>query len=99
MGLRNQITEDIQNILEDSTTGFGWDIRLTDPDQNFEDLIGFSNDISSVIDPDTGVVVSGRSATVAIHLNSIKTLSIPKGIVDSSLKPWLVKFNDIVMNI
>lgn len=98
MGLRELAEQDLGAIIEDSAYGFGWSITLTDPagltDPN---LIGFSDDISQVIDPDTGQLVSGRLASVALRISSLLTagFTLPRGIADQSSKPWVVTFNDI----
>ena len=98
MGLRDQISADIKSILEDSDTGFGWAITVTDPDGVSGDLTGFSDDIAQSIDPDTGLAVSGRTASVALHFTSLSDegLGIPVAIADSTKKPWIVEFDDIV---
>lgn len=98
MGLRDQASADIKDILEDKATGFGWDITITDPDGVVGILKGFSDDIASVIDPDTGLAVSGRLASVAVHFTSLSDvgLGLPVAIADASKKPWIVEFNDIV---
>lgn len=98
MNLRQQAENDLGFILEDNLAGFGWPITLTDPNGTSSPLTGASNDISQVIDPETGVVVSGRSASVALRVASIFEAgfnSLPIGVADSSSKPWLVQFNDI----
>ena len=98
MGLREQAESDLTFILEDKTDGFGFDITITDPLLNVAQFVGFSNDISQVIDPDTGQVVSGRSASVAIRMTSLNTAFndvLPIGIADSNIKPWVVEFLDI----
>ena len=102
MNLRDLAESDLQHILEDGVNGFGWDIVLIDPDGNssedFPDgLVGMSNDISQIIDPDTGEAVSGRSASVAIRISTIidNGMTLPVGIADTEGKPWIVKFNDI----
>lgn len=97
MGLREQISTDIKNILEDIDTGFGWAVTIIDPDGVSGDLTGYSNDIAQTIDPDTGVAVSGRTASIAVHFSSLSAvgLGLPEGVSDSSLKPWIVEFNDI----
>ncbi len=98
MGLREQIENDLEFIIEDKDSGFGWDINITDPSGTSKDLVGFSNDISQVIDPDTGEAVSGRSASVALRISTLITLGfldLPEGIADASKKPWVVKFDDI----
>lgn len=98
MGIRELAEQDLGAILEDSAYGFGWSITLTDPagltDPN---LIGFSDDISQVIDPDTGQLVSGRLASVALRISSLLTagFTLPRSVADQSSKPWVVTFNDI----
>ena len=96
-GLRDQAETDLTNILEDTTFGFGWPIRVTDPSGAFVDMEGFSNDVAEVIDPDTGLGVSGRQASVALSMSSLITagLTFPEGISDKASKPWLVIFDDI----
>ena len=97
MGLREQIEADLEFILEDSIMGFWFDIRVTDPSENADDFVGFSNDIAQAIDPDTGQLVSGRVASVALRISSLtnKGFGLPVGIADKTSKPWIVAFNDI----
>ena len=97
MSLREQISADIKSILEDTDTGFGWDITVTDPDGTTGDLKGYSNDIAQMIDPDTGLAVSGRTASVAIHFTSLSDegLGLPVAIADETKKPWIVEFEDV----
>lgn len=97
MGLRADAEEDLAVILEDDVGGFGWPITVTNPAETSAVLVGSSTDISQLIDPDTGEAVTGRSASVALRLSSLTLagLSIPEGIADTSLKPWLIQFDDI----
>ncbi len=97
MSLRTIAETDLGRILEDDTNGFGWLITVTNPAGFAKALKGFSNDISQVIDPDTGQAVSGRLASVSIRIALLTAngLAIPEGIVDATSKPWLVTFNDI----
>lgn len=98
MGLRQTAETDMRKILEDSVYGFGWSISLTNPaGTTVAGLIGFSNDISQIIDPDTGQPVSGRSATIAISIGLLteNSLALPVAISDATSKPWIVTFNDI----
>lgn len=97
MSLRATAETDLGRILEDNTRGFGYSITVTDPAAASVALVGFSNDISQIIDPDTGEAVSGRSASVAIRIALLTDagLGLPVGIADSGSKPWLVTFNDI----
>ncbi len=98
MGLREIAEMDLGVILEDETYGFGWPITVTDPSgTTVPDLIGFSDDISQVIDPDTGQAVSGRLASAVLRISSLVTagLGLPRGIADSGSKPWIIQFDDI----
>jgi len=95
-GLRELAAADLVAILEDKEFGFAVDITLTDPDGNVQNLQGFSNDITQIIDPETGQIVSGRLATATLPLSSIILAGVPEGIADASKKPWLVAFNDIL---
>ena len=97
MSLRLEAESDLEFILEDAETGFGWDITITDPDGVSATLTGFSDDIAQIIDPDTGQAVSGRLASAVVRISSLTAagLGLPKGIADSALKPWIVEFDDI----
>lgn len=98
MGVRETAKADAKSILNDDTLGFGWPITLTDPDKNTATLTGFSNDVAEVIDPDTGMIVSGRVASVALVISDITDAGLtgmPEAIADSKAKPWLVAFDDI----
>lgn len=99
MSLRDQAAADLQTFLED-TAGFGVPITVTDPAGTSVELTGFSTDIGETIDPETGTVVTGRSASVALSLARLTTegLGIPRGIADGSGKPWVVTFDDIEGN-
>ena len=98
MGIRETAEADLGFILEDSQSGAGWPIQVIDPDGAFADLVGYSSDISQVIDPDTGQAVSGRLASIALRMSTLraKGLEVPKGIADSALKPWMIVFDDIL---
>ena len=100
MNLRVRAEADLGRIMENSTTGFGWPITVTDPSGNTANLIGLSNDISQLIDPETGQAVSGRLATVALRISSLTEagLGIPKNVSESQNKPWRVTFDDLQGN-
>jgi len=97
MSLRQIAEEDLGAILEDGAMGFGWTISITDPSGLNKPFTGFSDDISQLIDPDTGEAVSGRLASVAIRISSLTLagMTLPVGIADSNKKPWIIEFNDI----
>ena len=97
MGLRDTAEQDLGAILEDGAMGFGWSITVTDPSGLSLPFTGFSDDISQIIDPDTGQAVSGRLVSVALRISSLTAegMSLPVGIADSASKPWVIEFNDI----
>lgn len=97
MGLRTQAEADLEFILEDAVFGFGYSITVTDPDGLSKPLTGFSNDIAQIIDPDTGQAVSGRLASAVLRISSLTAagLGLPVGIPETTLKPWLITFDDI----
>lgn len=97
MNLRELAAQDAAFILGDNERGFGWEIEVIDPNGTSAVLTGFSNDVSDLIDPDTGQSVSGRVASIALRIAhlTIANLGLPQGISDTSGKPWRVKFNDI----
>lgn len=99
MGLREQAEADLAFIMEDRQTGFGWDIVLTSPSLVlYPQFTGFSTDISQAIDPETGLLISGRTASVALRLSSLYLrgiVQLPQAIPDKNSKPWVVEFLDI----
>ena len=97
MSLRELAEMDLAALMEDEANGFGWAITVTDPRGKVGRIVGLSNDIAQLIDPDTGQAVSGRLASAAIRISSLKKagLGLPVGISSSDMKPWLVQFDDI----
>lgn len=98
MNLRTLAEADLGFILENKATGFGWDITLTNPEGKTELLTGFSQDIALAIDPDTGVLVSGRTASIALRIGLLRAKGFtenPRNISDETKKPWMVGFRDI----
>ena len=99
MNLRQQAELDMGAIVEDSVYGFGWPIVVTSPDGALtKPLTGLSDDIAQVIDPETGQAVSGRLASVALRISSLTAAGfteLPRGISDTTVKPWVIEFDDI----
>lgn len=93
MGLRAQAAADAKTILEDSASGFGWPLTLTSPAGESSMLTGFATDVAESVDPETGVAVSGRRASVAISLLSLPAL--PVAVADDDARPWLVTMADV----
>lgn len=96
MGLRAKAKADSQKILN-SDAGFAWPITVTGPDGTIGNLKGFSNDITDLIDPDTGVAVTSRLVTATLHIADLTAagLGIPEAIADKTKKPWIIEFDDI----
>ncbi len=89
--------QDKSFTLKDSEFGFGTVITLTDPDLFSAEVTGRTNDISLAIDPNTGVAVSGRTATVAIDMQELTDKgfsSLPAAQSDKTKKPWIIEWID-----
>ena len=89
---------ELRDILND-TDGFGFPITVTNPSGTVAALVGFSNDIAQVIDPETGQAVSGRLASVALSMEDMDAIvgfGQPKAIADPDSRPWVITFDDIL---
>ena len=100
MNLRQLAEQDLQTVLEDNTSGFGWPIVVTDPSgfTNPNPIYGMSNDIGLLIDPDTGTAISGRFASATLRISTLIAAgfsSLPVAVSSTSSKPWLMSFDDI----
>ena len=97
LGLRAIAENDLAFVLEDADYGFGWPITITDPTGLQQSLVGASSDIAQIIDPDTGTLISGRLATATLRISTLQTVfaTLPEGVTDAAVKPWLVTFDDI----
>lgn len=99
MSLRQLAEQDLSFTLEDSVSGFGWPVTLTDPSgfTGTSGLTGQAHDISQIIDPDTGTAISGRSSAFVLRTSSITAagFSEPVGVAASDVLPWLVTFDSI----
>jgi hypothetical protein len=99
VGLREQAAADLKLILEDSAAGFGWPITVTSPNgTDTAELTGYSNDIAQAIDPETGMLVSGRVASVVLSIGTLEDAGfteVPRGTAESSGRPWVIEFADI----
>jgi hypothetical protein len=97
VSLRLQAEADLGAILGDATGGFGWPIVVTNPAGVSATLTGFSTDVSQTIDPQTGEMVGGRQASVALSLASLAAagFELPFAVADGASKPWLVSFVSI----
>jgi hypothetical protein len=84
-------------IVNDVTGGFGWPVTVTNPDGASAELVGLSTDIALAVDPDTGQLVTGRQASVALTMQDLDAAGLgrPRAIADENVKPWVVQFDDI----
>lgn len=82
--------------LEDPA-GFGWPVVVTDPSGASGTLFAQAGRVGLMIDPETGVAVTGQVAHAVIRQSSLAAagLGVPKGISDGAGKPWLVRFADV----
>lgn len=100
MGLREHAAEVLRVIVNDADCAFGWPIVITDP-AGFTaaaPLVGRSQDIAQVVDPDTGQLVSGRLATAVVMIQDLTDAGyteLPRAVADTSIKPWIVEFDDL----
>jgi hypothetical protein len=96
MGLREQAAADLRSIVTDEQ-GFGWPITLVPPAGRSLELVGLSTDVSEMIDPETGMAVSGRVASIALSIAVLEEhgVGIPTAVPESNQKPWTVTFRDI----
>jgi hypothetical protein len=90
--IRQQILADLDTIIKGE---FGQSIRISRQDgSDPNDFTGYSNDIHNTIDPQTGLMVSGRSARATLVLQDILNQfgELPK-------KLWIVEFLEISPNV
>ena len=76
MELMEMVRRDLSVMVADKQTGFGEEATFTSPEGTEIPAIVLSSDISQVIDPDTGQLVSGRKATVAVYLKTFDDANV-----------------------
>lgn len=87
--LREIAEGDLSLTLEDPS-GFGFPIVVTDPLGSTFTVYGQSGDIGFLIDPETGLGLSGRTAHISIRIKSL--LDAGSSIIT---KGWKISFPDI----
>ncbi|AUR81576.1 hypothetical protein NVP1009O_09 [Vibrio phage 1.009.O._10N.261.51.C9] len=94
MNLRQLAEQDLTVTLEDADNGFGWPVTLVDPSGASANLTAQSQDIGLIVDPDTGVAVSGRTAAAVLRVSTIEAcgLAVPEGEPRASTRPWRIVF-------
>lgn len=90
MNLREQAEADNAFMLEDSDTGFGVEIILTDSDSYLTSYTvkGQYHRVGVTIDPDTGLPILGNKSAVTIRLSSLGAGILPE-------TGWTVQTTDI----
>lgn len=73
-------------------------ITVQSPEGVETELRANTQDISHAIDPSTGVLVKGRTCSVALSKHDLQTANIdPIAVLDNkSGKPWIVRFVETV---
>jgi hypothetical protein len=95
VSLLDDAAADLAGILSDATGGFAVPIQVIPPRGRPALINGIAQDIGSKIDPGTGVMVSGRSASVALPILALRAAELedPVGVAGGTDdRPWLVKF-------
>jgi hypothetical protein len=66
---------------------------LTDPDGLSATVRGLYRDIGQSIDPETGITVVGRTASVVVSRAALAAvgLDVPAGVPQRDRKPWLAE--------
>lgn len=108
MSLRVQAEGDLAVTLE-APGDFGFPFVITDPaglsspaDGDPAQLHGQSGDIGTVIDPDTGMAITGRLAHLSVRISSLVAAgftTLPSSAPDSALEPWIARYKDLAGNV
>lgn len=95
MGIREQAAADFRHIVEDEVTGFGWPVTIVSPAGVATEFRGLSTDVSTTIDPETGIPVVGRRASVAVSRAALRAANVaPRQVSNEDADPWVVRFAD-----
>jgi hypothetical protein len=82
----------VREILNDVDNGFAVPITVTTPDGETAVINGFQRDVGLTIDPETGLSVSGRAASVTLPTADLTAagFSLPENIPENDRRPWRV---------
>lgn len=95
MSLLDQVALDLRAILTDAGAGgFAVPITVTDPSGATAVINGLQNDVSLFIDPQTGVMVGARRASVALSIQALADAGLgePRAVASGAGKPWRIAF-------
>ena len=96
MNLREIAAVDHAAILSDVSQGFAIPLTITNPAGVSVTLAGFASDVGEVVDPESGIPVIGRRATISFVQDPIVEAGLGPivAIVDDNRRPWLASFAD-----
>lgn len=89
MNLRDQAELDNSFLVEDSVSGFGSAIKLTDLQGVVYNVTGIYNRIGVDIDPETGLLVAGKKSTITVRASNFSADNLPND-------GWTVETLDIM---
>lgn len=97
MGIREQAAADFRSIAEDTVTGCACPVTVVSPAGQSAIVGGLSTDVSVTLDPETGLPVVGRRASVVVSRASMEAagIGVPTQVSDESSRPWSVRFADV----
>src|SRR5690349_13337462 len=96
MGLLEQSAAHVRRVLE-NTALFAQPITVTDPLGHTATVNGQTVGVSSDIDPNTGQFVVSDKAGVAFSMATLTAAGfteMPRSIVETSRRPWVIRFTD-----
>jgi hypothetical protein len=87
---------DLWNIL--NADGASITLQAPPPDGRTVEFRANTQDISHAIDPQTGMLVSGRTCSVALSKRDLQTANMePIAVLDNKVsKPWIVRYSETV---
>lgn len=93
MSLLSDLASTAREILS-NTADFAVAMKLTSPEGRTVTIAGLQADIGLSIDPETGVAIAGRKASVAISSALLAELGVelPQNIPEDDRRPWLVEW-------
>lgn len=93
MSLLSDLASTARDILS-NTADFAVSMVVTSPEGRKVTVAGIAADIGLSIDPETGVSIAGRKASVAISsaLLAENGLELPRNIPENDKRPWVVEW-------
>lgn len=95
MSLLDQAAADLASILTDAVGGFAVPVHVTDPGERSATVNGLATDIGVSVDPETGLAVAARKASVTLSIAALRAAGFtdnPRGTGSDKARPWRVMF-------